>query len=66
MADDLFCPEHVNTELVAAEDTGEPTCWVCTSIRVAGLADSFGIIDADGQDREVSKAEFIERVLAGA
>lgn len=61
-----YCLEHQNTELVPAEDTGEPTCWVCTALRVAKLADSFGIIGTDGQDREVSKTEFIERVLAGA
>lgn len=61
-----YCLAHPNTELVPDEDTGEPTCWVCVAIRVAELADSFGIIGVDGLDREISKTEFIERVQAGA
>jgi hypothetical protein len=46
MTPEPVCPEHPNTALVADEDTGEPTCWVCVAIRVAELADSFGIIGA--------------------
>lgn len=66
MADDLFCAEHVNTELVPAEDTGAPTCWVCTALRVAELADSWGVIGPDGQDRQVTQEEFVGRLLAQA
>lgn len=61
-----YCPEHANTELVPAEGTGEPTCWVCTALRVAELVDSWGVIGPDGQDRVVTKAEFVERLLARA
>jgi len=49
-----------------AEDNGELTCWVCQALRVAELADGFGIIGADGQDCVVTKAEFVERLLACA
>jgi hypothetical protein len=66
MADDLFCAEHVNTELVPAEDNGELTCWVCVALRVAERVDSWGVIGPDGQDRVVTKAEFVERLLARA
>ncbi len=61
-----YCVEHPNTELFAAEDTGEPACWVCQALRVAELADGFGIIGTDGQDCVVTKAEFVERLLARA
>ena len=65
-AKEPFCPEHPNTLLVPAEDTGAPICWVCTAICVAELADHWWVGGADGQDREVRKAEFIEGVLARA
>ncbi len=61
-----YCPEHPNTELVPAEDTGEPTCQVCVVLRIVDRVDSFGITGADGQHREVTKAEFIEHMLAQA
>ena len=32
-----YCSEHPNTELIAAEDTGTPTCWVCVALRVVEL-----------------------------
>lgn len=57
-----YCRAHPTTELIAAEDTGEPTCWVCVTIRVAELADSWGIIGPDGESREMSKEEFLARV----
>lgn len=60
-----YCLEHVNTALIP-DETGAPTCWVCTAIKVAELADSFGIIDPDGQDRVVTKEEFVESLLAQA
>lgn len=66
MADELFCPEHPNTALFTDEDTGNPTCWVCVTLRAAELADSWGIIGSDGQHREVSKAEFMEHAQAQA
>jgi hypothetical protein len=61
-----YCLDHPNTELVPAEDTGEPTCWICTALRVAKLADSWGVIGPDGQDRQVTKEEFVRGLLAQA
>jgi hypothetical protein len=61
-----YCLAHPTTELIAAEATGEPTCWVCVTIRVAELADSVGIIGPDGESREVSKETFLERLLEHA
>jgi hypothetical protein len=59
-----YCLEHPNTELVPVEDTGGPTCCVCTALRVAELADSWGILGADGQDRNLTKEEFVRSLLA--
>jgi hypothetical protein len=61
-----YCVEHPNTELFAAEDTGGPTCWMCQALRVAELADSFGIIGPDGQNRLVTKEQSVEGLLARA
>jgi hypothetical protein len=61
-----YCQDHPAIELIPAEDSGAPTCWVCVGIRVAELADTCGLIGPDGESREVSREEFVACLEADA